>query len=116
MPYSRGDIIELPFLIPGKNKLENHPGIIISNQTVYDIEGIYICVMVTHSDLNEEFGFKLSDDMFVNPKKALEGYAKGHLIAYVLKNHLIRNAHRGKMKSTYVDELVDFITDNILLE
>jgi hypothetical protein len=116
MPYSRGDIIELPFLIPGKNKLENHPAIIISNQAVHDIEGIYICVMVTHSGLHEEFGFKLADDMFANPKKAPEGYAKGHLIAYILENHIIRNSHRGKTKSTYVDELVDFITDNVLLE
>lgn len=49
MPYQRGDIIELPFLIPGKNKTEVHPAIVISNDIVHENEGIYICVMVTHS-------------------------------------------------------------------
>jgi len=36
MAYQRGDLLEVPFLIPHNNKTENHPAIIISNQAVYD--------------------------------------------------------------------------------
>jgi len=115
MPYQRGDIIELPFLIPGKNKTEVHPAIIISNDMVYENEGIYICVMVTH--LNECFAFDLTADMFVNSKNVPEGKAKAHLIAYILENQVISNSNtkRNKMKSVYVDRLVHFITDTALL-
>ncbi|MDR3694452.1 hypothetical protein [Mucilaginibacter sp.] len=44
MPYQRGDVIELPFLIPGKNKTEVHPAIIISNDMVYENE-VFISVL-----------------------------------------------------------------------
>jgi mRNA interferase MazF len=118
MPYQRGDVIELPFLIPGKNRIEVHPAIIISNDMVYETEGIYICVMVTHSDLNDYFAFDLTNDMFVSSKNVPEGKAKAHLIAYVLENQVISNSNskRNKMRSIYVDKLVHFITDTVLLE
>ena len=117
MPYQRGDIIELPFLIPGKNKTEVHPAIIISNDMVYENEGIYICVMVTHSELNECFAFDLTADMFVSSRNVPEGKAKAHLIAYIMENQVISNSNtkRNKMKAVYVDRLVHFITDTALL-
>lgn len=117
MPYQRGDVIELSFLIPGKNITEKHPAIIISNQEVYNLEEIYVCVMATHSNLHaEEFGFELTKEMFVDPKHTLNGYAKAHLISYVLENQIITNSKRGKMKRVYLQKLVDFINDTILCE
>lgn len=118
MSYKRGDVIELPFLIPGKNKTEVHPAIIISNNTVYENEGIYICAMVTHSNLNEYFAFDLTADMFISSQKIPEGKVKAHLIAYVLENHIISNSNskKNRMKSIYVDKLVQFISDTVLME
>lgn len=118
MPFQRGDIMELPFLIPGKNKTEKHPAVIISNDDVYNNEGIYICVMITHSELNESFAFNLTPDMFLNSDNAPEGKAKAHLLAYVLENQIINNSNsrRAKMKRVYVDNLVDFINDMVLME
>lgn len=118
MPYQRGDIIELPFLIPGKNKTEVHPAIIISNDIVHVNEGIYICVMVTHSDLNEYFAFELTHDMFISSRNIPEGKAKAHLIAYVMENQIISNSNtkKNRMKAVYVDKLVHFISDTVLLE
>jgi mRNA interferase MazF len=118
MPYQRGSIIELPFLIPGKNKTENHPAVIISNEHVYNNEGIYICAMITHSELYESFAFNLTTDMFINNKNIPEGKVKAHLIAYIDENQIIinRNAKQNMMKKVYVDKLVDFITDTVLLE
>ena len=113
MQYQRGDIIELPFHIPGRNITQNHPAIIISNSDVHNNEGIYICVMITHSDINDMFAFPLSNGMFVNSQNVPDGKAKAHLIAYVLESQIIKNSSnkRNRMKSVYVDKLVHFITD-----
>lgn len=118
MPYQRGDIIELPFRIPQRNIIQNHPAIIISNEDVYNNEGIYICVMVTHSNLYETFAFELSREMFVSNTNIPEGKAKAHLIAYVFEKDIIVNSNnkRNKMKKVYVDKLVDFITDRVLMD
>src|SRR5882757_8637019 len=118
MPYQRGDIIEVPFLIPHNNRTENHPAVIISNQAVHDNEQIYICVMITHSTINDGFSFSLSSEMFINPNNAPDGKAKSHLIAYVPERHIIRNSSSNKyrMKPLFVDKLVQFITITTLME
>ena len=118
MPYHRGDIIELAFLIPGTNRTQQHPAVIISNQDVYNNDGIYICVMITHSDLNDMFAFELSKNMFINSANIPTGKAKAHLIAYVLANQIIpnHNTKMNRMKSTYVNKLVDFINFTVLSE
>jgi mRNA interferase MazF len=112
MKYQRGEVVEIPFIIPEKNKTQNHPAIIISNDEVYDNEGIYICVMVTHSDINDYFAFELDADMFLSPQNMPDGKAKAHLIAYIKENHIVKNSYSKKctMKKVYVDKLVDFIT------
>ena len=118
MPYQRGDIVELPFLIPGKNRTEVHPAVIISKEAVYQNDGIYICVMITHSDLNEDFSFDLRDEMFISQQNIPIDKAKAHLIAYVLENHIVSNSNkkRNRTKSIYVDRLVYFLSDSVLLE
>jgi mRNA-degrading endonuclease toxin of MazEF toxin-antitoxin module len=117
MAYDRGDVIEIHFNIPGEG-LKNHPAIVISNEEVYNIEAIYICVMVTHSDMSSYFAFDLEPEMFLNPKNMPEGKAKAHLIAYVEEKHIIRNIHskKCKMKKIYVDKLVEFIQSIALTE
>jgi mRNA interferase MazF len=117
MKYQRGDVIEVPFLIPHNNRAEKHPAIIISNQSVYDSEQIYICVMVTHSDISDGFSFPLTTDMFLNPGNAPTGKAKAHLIAYLPESHIIRNTNaKVTMKSVFVDKLVQFITITVFME
>jgi len=117
MLYNRGDVIEISFNIPGEG-MKNHPAIIISNEEVYNIDGIYLCVMVTHSDMSSYFAFDLEAEMFANPNNMPEGKAKAHLIAYVEDKHIIKNANtkRCKMKKIYVDRLVDFIASTALSE
>ena len=118
MAYHRGDIIEVPFLIPHNNKTENHPAVIISNEAVHDNEQIYICVMITHSDINDVFSFILAPEMFNNSNNAPNGKAKSHLIAYVPESHIIKNSNYNKcrMKPLFVDKLIQFITITALME
>lgn len=116
MPYQRGDVVEIHFLLPHNNRHAEHPAIIISNDAVYDADEIYICVMVTHSSANDELSFELNDSMFENSRQAIQGYAKAHLIAYALDKHIVRNSSvkRSRMKAAYVNKLVDFISDTAL--
>jgi len=117
MAFNRGDVVEIPFNIPGHG-LKNHPAIIISNEEVYNIEGIYICVMVTHSDMSNYFAFDLESHMFLNHRNMPEGKAKAHLIAYIEERHIIPNANSRKcrMLKIYVDALVQFIKSRALSE
>ena len=118
MRYQRGDVVELPFSIPGRNRQETHPAIIISNSDVHNNEDLYICVMITHSDINDFLAFPLSNYMFVNNEKAPDGKVKAHLIVSVSEKEIIINSRskQHRMKSVYVDKLIDFITEMVFLE
>jgi hypothetical protein len=118
MRYQRGDVIEIPFSIPGRNRPENHPAIIISNSDVHNNEDLYICVMITHSEINDFLAFPLSNDMFLNNEKAPDGKVKAHLIVSVSEKEIITNSRskQQRMRSVFVDKLVDFITEMVFLE
>lgn len=116
MSFQRGDVIYLPFIIPYKKKAEDHPAIIVSNEDVHNSDDMYICVMISHSDVNEMFSMELRPDMFVNPTNIPTGAVKCHLITYALPSHISANHPVNRMKSIYVDKIVDFISDNVLKE
>lgn len=44
-----------------------HPAIVLSNKLVQEIEGYFICVIMTTKKSNDEFTFVIKDDMLVNP-------------------------------------------------
>lgn len=58
------DIIEVVF---DDNLGGNHPAIVISNKLVQDVEGYFVCIMMTSKDHDDEFSFVITDDMVVNP-------------------------------------------------
>jgi len=113
MPFQRGDIIEIPFIIPHNNRAENHPAVIISNEDVYGTDECYICAMMTHSQHRDRFTFVITEDMLVRPGDGQFSQVRCHLITYVLDSHIIRNSNRGKMKSA-VDRLVAHIETSAL--
>src|ERR1039457_275593 len=106
MPYQRGDIVEVPFIIPDTNRLENHPAVIISNDNVFAGDGIYICAMITHSNYRDRFSFVLQNDMLNRPLDNTISQVRCHLITYILDSHIIPNSHRNKMNANAVDRLV----------
>lgn len=44
---NRGNIVEVYFDLPRQKETKTHPGIIISNHEVYDVDEMYICVMMS---------------------------------------------------------------------
>ena len=106
MPYQRGDIVEVPFIIPDTNRSENHPAVIISNDNVSAGDGIYICAMITHSVHRDMFSFILENDMLNRPLDDAISQVRCHLITYILESHVIPNPHRNRMRANAVDRLV----------
>lgn len=116
MAYQRGDIVEVPFQIPHHGRIEKHPAVIISNQAVFDNDECYICAMMTSSKVVDEFTFEIEDEMLTSPNSKEFAQVRCHLIAYVLKGHIVNNSKRNKLKRAYVDQLVEYITVASLLE
>lgn len=109
MPFERGDIIEVPFLIPHTNRYANHPCVIISNNDVYDADDCYICVMLTTSTIDDKFTFLIDNSMLVKPNNRDFSQARCHLISYVLEKHFVNILSKNRMKPNAVDRLVQYI-------
>lgn len=114
MAFQRGDIVEIPFIIPHNNKSENHPAVIISNQDVYDSDNCYICVMLTSSTIIDQFTFEITNDMLLKPQNKVFAQARCHLITYILDKHIIPNSNKNKLKNNVVDRLVEHVLINSL--
>jgi len=116
MKYNRGDIVELPFSIPGRRGVYPHPALIISGKDVYNTDECYICVMLTHSMREDIFSFPVSERMLTRPMSGPQSQVRCHLITYATEDHIITNSHRSSMKKTYVDLLVQIINDYIFCD
>lgn len=114
MPFDRGDIVEVSFLIPHNNKIEPHPAVIISSSEVYDTDGCYICVMLTTQTRIDRFSFEITNEMLVKQSNKPFSQARCHLVTYITEAHIIKNAHSNKMKENAVDRLVDRIAATAL--
>ncbi|MGQ3014187.1 MAG: type II toxin-antitoxin system PemK/MazF family toxin [Flavobacteriales bacterium] len=116
MKYNRGDIIELPFTIPGRSGVHPHPALILSGKDAYHLDACYVCVMLTHSIREDIFSFPISDGMLTRSLSGPPSQVRCHLITYATEDHVITNSHRSSMKKTYVDLLVRMINDCVLCE
>lgn len=47
MAFQRGDIIMVYFDLPYSESSDSHPAVIISNDDVFEQDGLYICVMTS---------------------------------------------------------------------
>lgn len=109
MPYNRGDIIEFHLELPYQELAKPHPFIIISNEEVFEQDGMYICVMITHSRHIDQFTFELSRNMFLKGGDGKFSQARCHLIVNVREEDITITGNRSRMKNKYVDRLVSRI-------
>lgn len=107
MPYNRGDIIEFYLELPYQESSKPHPFIIISNEDVFEQDGMYICVMITHSQHIDQFTFEIDGDkMLTKGGDGKFSQARCHLIANIKEEDINITGNRNKMKNKYVDRLV----------
>ena len=79
MVYQR-DIVEVVF---DDDFGGNHPAIVLSNKLVQEVEGYFVCVMMTSTDFDDEFSFVIDDNMLIRPLKRPHCEARCHLINFV---------------------------------
>lgn len=106
MPYNRGDIIEIVFELPYNESSKPHPVIIISNEDVYEQDGLYICVMITHMESKDQYTFEITDEMLVKGGDGKFSQARCHLITNVSDDDIISKHSRNSMKLNFVERLV----------
>lgn len=109
MAFNRGDIIEMYLDLPYQESSKPHPFVIISNEDVFQEDGMYICVMLTHSPRIDKFTFEITDDMLVKKGDGKFSQARCHLVVNVKGEHIIINSNRNSMKKPSVDRLVSRI-------
>nr|WP_294921881.1 type II toxin-antitoxin system PemK/MazF family toxin [uncultured Flavobacterium sp.] len=106
MAYNRGEIIEMYLDLPYLETSKPHPFVIISNDDVYQEDGMYICVMLTHSTKIDKFTFEVTNEMLVKSGDGKFSQVRCHLVVNVKGEHIIKNSNRNSIKKTYVDRLV----------
>jgi mRNA-degrading endonuclease toxin of MazEF toxin-antitoxin module len=114
MSYNRGDIIEIIFELPYNESSKPHPVIIISNADVYEQDGLYICVMITHMTSKDQYTFEITDQMLLKQGDGKFSQARCHLITNVSDEDIIPNRNRNSMKLHFVDRLVTQIETVVL--
>lgn len=89
------DIVEVVF---DEDFGGNHPAIVLSNKLVQDIEGYFVCVMMTSTHFNDEFTFVIDDSMLVKTFNRKHCEARCHLINFVPIDSVIVNKHNNQIK------------------
>lgn len=110
MALERGDIIEVFFELPYSKETKTHPAIIISNEEVHN-EEIYICVMMTTSDVKDIFTFEITDEMLNKPSDKAFSQARCHIVTYIMEKHILKNGKNYTLKQNAVNRLVTRITE-----
>ena len=103
---SQRDIVEIWF---DEDFGGNHPAIIISNELVQEVEGYFVCVMMTSTNQDDEFSFVITDEMLVKPLDRVYCEARCHLIQFVPSEDIITNSHNNQMKTGAFRDLISKI-------
>lgn len=104
---SQRDIVEIVF---DEDFGGIHPAIVISNRLVQEVEGYFVCVMMTSTNHDDEFSFVITDDMVVNPMNRDHCEARCHLIQFVPIESIINNEHNNQLKLEPFQRLINKIT------
>ncbi|MFV7235906.1 type II toxin-antitoxin system PemK/MazF family toxin [Flavobacterium sp. ZB4R12] len=111
MAFQRGDIIMVYFDLPYSESSDSHPAIIISNDDVFEQDGLYICVMMSSTTKNiDKYSFEVTQEMLVNKNNKDYSQVRCHLITNV-DQESIRGGKINSMKKNSVDQLVIRISD-----
>ena len=113
MSFKRGDIINVYFELSNSDNAKWHPGLIISNNEVFEDDDCYIVVMLTGSTTIDKYSFEIKNNMLDKPL-AKSSQVRCHLITYILSKHLTDKKVLATMRSPYVDSVVTRIVDSVL--
>lgn len=105
----RRSVIEVPFNLPQGAK--NHPAIVISSNYANEHDNTIIAVMITHNQREDDFTFRLADQMFTGNRLPSSYQARVHLISlFSSERDIIRNSYLNiKMKEDHFNRMMERI-------
>lgn len=90
----------------------NHPAVVLSNKLVQEVEGYFVCVMMTSANHDDEFSFVITDEMVSQPMHRKHCEARCHLINFVPVDAIVANAHHSQLKVEAFKKLIQKINDS----
>ena len=109
MAIDQCEIIEIAFPLPDGTCVP-HPAIVISNSDINAAEDSVVCVMITSSQIFDEYSFQLANEMLSKPMlKPCQ--VRCHLITLIPNKHITRRI--GSIKKIYFKKLIDQINNSL---
>jgi hypothetical protein len=94
MSVSQRDIVEVVFNLPQGGL--THPVVVLSKEDAIEQEnGSFVGVMMTSKDYDDEFSYKITNDMLTKPFPAgvKHSEVRLHLISFFHESDVIKNSH-----------------------
>ena len=110
MNIQQGEIVEVNVYLPNGG-FKPHPAIVISNNNMFFYESAFIIVMISGTNVNDDFSYHLTDEMLTQkPKK--KSQVRCHLINLVTIKDVIKK--HGRIKKQYLSEIIEKIKSDVL--
>ena len=110
MEIQQGNIVEVNVYLPDGG-FKPHPAIVISNDNMFFYESAFLIVMISGTEVNDQFSFHLTDEMLtIKPKK--KSQVRCHLINLVTKKDV--NRKFGSIRKEYLIQILDKIKTTVL--
>jgi hypothetical protein len=105
------DVYLLPF--PLNNRIPDHLFIVLSTLESNKIDGTFIAVMITTSDINyDDFSFDLTNEMFESDLDKAGSHVRMHLLTLWMNDEIV-GKRVNRMKEFYFKQLMASIGDSI---
>ena len=109
MSVSQGEIVEVNFQLPN-GSFKPHPVIIISNNDINEYEDGFIGVMLSSSEVADDYSFFLEDKMLSKkPKRRTQ--VRCHLLSLIPESEI--TGRHGSIKKEYLKQVINKITENV---
>ena len=109
MAVNQREIVDIKLLFPDC-QFKPHPAIVISNNELFEDEGFFYCVLLSSKIYNEQYIFKLSNEMLTKPSKK-ESFVKCHIIGGFTEKDIL--GRFGYIKSEPFEKLKSKIIQSI---
>ncbi len=109
MPSQR-DIVEVSY---SGDYGGSHPAVIISNDLSYEMEGVYLCVMITSADRDDPFSYHVDSSMFMKPLTKESCQIRLQTISVVDDQDIVSNTHYNQMKIEPFRHMISELSNSI---
>ena len=109
MKVQQRDIVEVNFELPD-GRLKVHPALVISNDTVLNVEDIFYVFMISSKDYNDEFTFELKNEMLSKPLSK-KSFVKCQLIQSYTTDEVISKL--SSLKQVNFDKVLKRIFETV---